>query len=169
MALIEHLDQDGWREYLAVTFEYVLDALATDRFRSMGSGADDLRGWLTHGGMSRVKEHLNSQMAMRRFPAERITAINQLLDDLVDKHRPSYLDLIARGIISVTDAEWMHVLGVTEDDMVQDLRRIEAGERPFDAWMRERGHSQEQIELVHGLMDRWLLRKGLIKPSATLH
>jgi hypothetical protein len=82
------------------------------------------------------------------------------------------------ALIEHLDQEgWRDHFGMASDwsghhnvaDMDQDLRRIQAGERPFEAWMRERGHSQEHIERVHGLMDQWLHRKGLIRLSSTIH
>lgn len=68
MALIEHLGRDHWREFLRDIFAYTLDVLKNDRFHHLGSAADDLRGWLSTGGIPKVKEHLNRQMEMRRFP-----------------------------------------------------------------------------------------------------
>ena len=60
MALIEHLERDDWQEFLRDTFAYTLDVLKHDRFRHIGSAADDLRGWLTAGGIPKVKERLGS-------------------------------------------------------------------------------------------------------------
>ena len=50
MALIEHMGHDTWEETLRRFFEYTLDVLKHDRFRSVGSSVDDLRSWLTGGG-----------------------------------------------------------------------------------------------------------------------
>ena len=43
MALIEHLEQDNWQDFLRGSFEYTLEVLKNDRFRSVGSSVDDLR------------------------------------------------------------------------------------------------------------------------------
>ena len=42
MALIEHLERDGWEEFFRGSFRYALDVMKHDRFRSVGSSADDL-------------------------------------------------------------------------------------------------------------------------------
>jgi len=62
MSLIEHLETDGWKEILRRNFEYAVEVLKNDRFRTVSSSVDDLRSWLTAGGVSRVREHLNNQM-----------------------------------------------------------------------------------------------------------
>ena len=55
MALIEHLERKGWQEFLEEVFRYVLDVLKEDRHRPLGSSGDDLRSWLTAGGVGRVR------------------------------------------------------------------------------------------------------------------
>ena len=50
MALIEHLECDGWEAFLRDMFRYTLDVLENDRFGSVGSSVDDLRSWLARGG-----------------------------------------------------------------------------------------------------------------------
>ena len=76
MALIENLEHEGWEKFLRDSFRYALEVLKNDRFRSVGSSVDDLKSWLTAGGVARVSEHLNKQMEMRRFPLSRKSAIN---------------------------------------------------------------------------------------------
>ncbi len=43
MALIENLEREGWEEFLRNCFQYTLQVLREDRFRSVGSSVDDLR------------------------------------------------------------------------------------------------------------------------------
>ncbi len=69
MALIEHLERDDWRELPRDTFARTLAVIENDRFRHVGSAADDLRGWRAAGGIPRLKERLNRPMEMRRFSA----------------------------------------------------------------------------------------------------
>jgi hypothetical protein len=102
MSLIEHLEQDRWEDFLRGSFEYALDVLKNDRFRSVGSAVDDLRGWLAHGGMNRVKEGINGQMERRRFPAERRAEVNTLLEKLEDSNRDKLRALMTDGAITVT-------------------------------------------------------------------
>jgi hypothetical protein len=92
MALIEHLERDGWREFLCNTFEYTLDVLKNDRFRHIGSAADDLRSWLAAGGVARVRAYLNEQMERRQFSTARQTKVNECLEYLVRKHRGQLLE-----------------------------------------------------------------------------
>jgi hypothetical protein len=95
MALIEHLESDNWKEFLRSSFEYALEVLKNDRFRSVGSAVDDLRSWLARGGMSRVKEGLNDQMERRQFSFERKAEVNELLEQLEDSQRSELLALMA--------------------------------------------------------------------------
>lgn len=164
MALIEHLEQDNWEEFLRDSFEYVLDILRNDRFRSVGSSADDLRSWLTCGGISRVKDRLNYQMDVRRFSSERKRAVSAFLERLVERNRRKLLDLMTEGIVASTKEEWLAACGVSGVQFQDLLGRILAGERPFEDWMRAHGRSDEEIAEIYRIVDRWLIEKGMIPP-----
>lgn len=164
MALIEHLERDNWEEFLSGSFEYALDVLKNDRFRSVGSAVDDLRSWLARGGMSRVKEHLNDQMEMRQFSIERRQAVNNLLDRLGKSNRDKLLALMADGTIAAPESEWLTTWGVSADQFQDALNRILAGERPFEDWMYSHGRSEEEVAEIYRIIDEWLARKGLIPP-----
>ncbi len=164
MALIEHLERDNWEEFLRSSFEYTLNVLKNDRFRSVGSAVDDLRSWLARGGMSRVKERLNDQMEMRQFSLERRAEVNKLLEELGDSKRTELLALMADGTIAVTEPEWLATWDVSATQFQDLLNRILAGERPFEDWMYAHGRSDEQIAEIYRLIDQWLARKGLIPP-----
>jgi hypothetical protein len=56
LALVENLEQNNWEEFFRRSFEYTLDVMENDRFRSVGSSVDDLRSWLARGGIGRIKE-----------------------------------------------------------------------------------------------------------------
>jgi len=71
MSLIEHLEDERWEEFFRSTFRFVLEVMKHDRFRSVGSSADDLRSWLARDGIARVRERLNEQMEMLRFSPSR--------------------------------------------------------------------------------------------------
>lgn len=107
MALIEHLERDNWEEFLRSSFEYTLEVLKNDRYRSVGSAVDDLRSWLARGGMSRVKERLNDQMERRQFSLERKAEVNKLLEQLEDGNRSELLALMTDGTMTVTEPEWL--------------------------------------------------------------
>ena len=162
MALIEHLEQDNWQDFLRRSFEYTLDVLKNDRFRSVGSSVDDLRSWLARGGIKRVKEHLNNQMDMRRFSSTRKAAVNAFLEQLVQENRRQLLDLMTEGILPPTQEEWLSACGLSELQFEDLLNRILAGERPFEDWMHAHGHSDKEIAEVYRLIDQWLMQKGII-------
>lgn len=114
MSLIEHLEYDNWQDVLRGDFEYTLEVLEKDRFRSVGSAVDDLRAWLASGGMSRVKEHLNNQMEIRRFSPTKKAAVNELLEQLARENRRRLLDLMAEGVLSATKQEVLSACGFSE-------------------------------------------------------
>ena len=166
MALIEHLERDHWREFLRDIFAYTLDVLKNDRFRHLGSAADDLRGWLTAGGIPKVKERLNRQMEMRRFPPAQQAEINQFLEQLVREHRGQLLELTTGGILPPTLHNRLATQAFSKAEFVDLLSRILAGERPFEDWMRAHGHSDQDIAETYQIVDRWLIEHGLIPPPA---
>ncbi len=66
MALIEYLEHDNWRSVLRRSFKGAISLLQTDRFRQTSSAIDDIRSWLTGGGVSRVQLQLDRQMEVWR-------------------------------------------------------------------------------------------------------
>ncbi len=99
MSLIENLERDGWQDFFQNSFRYTLRILEEDRFRQVGSSVDDLRSWLTAGGVARVRRHLDEQMEMRRFSPARTAAVINYLERLVQENQGALLELIAEGII----------------------------------------------------------------------
>jgi len=164
MALIERLESDDWPEVLRRNFEYALEVLKNDPFRSVSSSVDDLRSWLTAGGVSRVKEHLNDQMEMCRFSSEKKASVNDLLDELVRDNRHRLLDLMAEGVLAATKQQWLSACGFTEPDLEDLWGRMLAGERPFEDWMHAHGRSDEEIAEVYRRIDEWLMQRGIIHP-----
>ena len=116
MALIENLEHEGWEKFLRDSFRYALEVLKHDRFRSVGSSVDDLRSWLAAGGVARVREHLNKQMEMRRFPLSRKSAVNDCIEQLVRENRGALLDLMADGIVPATRQDQFEIHGLSEQD-----------------------------------------------------
>lgn len=105
MALIENLERDNWQEFLRMTFDYTLDVLKNDRFRSVSSSVDDLRAWLARGGVSRAKLQLTREMNGRRFPPDKQAAVLEFVDQLEREYRPRLLALSAEGIIEAMQQE----------------------------------------------------------------
>jgi len=164
MALIEYLESDDWQAILRRTFEYTLEVLKEDRFRSVSSSVDDLRGWLAAGGVGRVREHLNDQMEVRRFSPAKQAAVNDFLDELVRENRYRLLGLMAQDVLGTTKQEWLSACGFAELEIEDVWHRILAGERPFEDWMHAHGRSDEEIAEVYRLIDQWLMKQGIIYP-----
>ena len=168
MALIEHLEDDRWEEFFRGVFQYTLEVMKHDRFRSVGSAADDLRSWLARGGVARVRERLDMQMEMRRFSPARTASVRDFLEQLVRENREALVDLTATGVIPAGGQVRMDASGVSETDFRDLLDRMAAGERPFEDWMHAHGRSDEEIAEIYQMIDEWLMQKGIIPspPSA---
>jgi hypothetical protein len=161
MALIENLEREGWEEFFRDSFRYALEVLKNDRFRPVGSSVDDLKSWLTAGGIARVREHLNKQMEMRRFPPSRKSAVDDCIEQLVRENRGALLDLMADGIVPATRQEWLKASGLSGPDFQDLLSRIIAGERPFEESMHAHGRSDEEIAEIYRMIDQWLMQRGI--------
>ncbi|MCU0661461.1 MAG: hypothetical protein MUC50_03940 [Myxococcota bacterium] len=107
MALIENLEHENWQEFLRRAFETTLDVLGRDRFGRVGSSVDDLRSWLTCGGMGNVVSRLRSQMEMARFSAQKQKAVIDFVEHLARENRRRLLSLMALGIVPAVQEEWL--------------------------------------------------------------
>ena len=163
MALIEHLEREGWQEFLEEIFRYVLDVLKEDRHRPLGSSGDDLRSWLTAGGVGRVRYHLEDQMNRRGFPPSRQAEVKDVIEGLVRENRKTLLELIAEGSIPAQDRVRGRAVLVSRADVQECLDRMMKGERPFEEWMYAHGRSDEEIAELYGVIDRWLMQHGIIE------
>ena len=105
MALIEYLEHDDWRSVLRRSFEGAIALLQTDRFRPTSSAIDDIRSWLTSGGISRVQLQLNRQMEERRLTVDRQSEIRDLLLVIVQENQRPIVQLMADGIIPTNQAD----------------------------------------------------------------
>lgn len=168
MALIENLERSDWQEFFRQMFDYTLDVLKNDRFRSVSSSVDDLRSWLARGGVSRVKEHLDNQMKQLRFPADKQADVLAFVDQLARENRHRLLALTSQGIIPATQQEWLAASGLTNIRFDDLLSRILAGERPFEDWMYAHGRSYEEIVEVYRVIDQWLMQHGVIPSPGAL-
>lgn len=164
MALIENLEHEGWEDFLRNCFRFTLEVLREDRFRSLGSSADDLRNWLTTGGVARVRYHLGEQMRRRGLSTERQAGINRCIDDLVEQHRVALFDLMAKGIIPGSTQECLASCGFAEEQFGELIDRLVRGERPFEEWMCAHGHSQEDVAEIYRVIDTWLQKSGVVPP-----
>ena len=161
MSLIEYLEHDNWQDVLKRNFKLALDALAKKDYRIGSSAMDDMRSWLSIGGVSRVKMRLNEQMKMRRFSPERTVAINQALETLTQENRDQLLSLMAIGTIKVNQDSLLTTFGLSELQFETFVDRIRTGENPFEEWMLEQGRPEIEIMAVYRLIDDWLMKNGL--------
>ena len=91
MALIEYLENDNWREALRRSFEGAIYLLQTDRFRLTSSAIDDVRSWLTSGGVSRVQLQIDRQMKACRLTSDYQREIHDFLGQLaLENQRPNH-------------------------------------------------------------------------------
>jgi hypothetical protein len=168
MALIENLERNEWRQFLGGTFDYTLYVLKNDRSRHVGSSADDMRAWLTRGGVRRVKEALALAMKHLHYAEDKQADILAFVDQLAEEHRPRLMELIALGVIPAAPGEWMAACGVTPEWFNDWIARIRAGERPFDDWMYEHGYSYEDIVQIYAVIDDYLVRQGILSAPPPL-
>jgi hypothetical protein len=165
MALIEYLEHDDWREALRRSFEGAIRLLQTDRFRMTSSSIDDVRSWLTSGGVSRVQLQLDRQMEGRRFDDAHQRKIRDFLEQLVQENRRSLMQLIADGIIPWNQADFLVTCGIAESEFDAMWQQIATGANPFETWMLANGHSQATIDQLYQIIDRWLIKAGLRLPE----
>jgi len=165
MSLIEYLEHDNWQEVLSRSFEGAIVLLQTDRFRRTSSAIDDVRSWLTSGGVIRVQQHLNRQMNDRRIPHNRQIEIRDYLGQLVQANRQDLLKLMTTGIIPENQLDFLATCGISDAEFESMVQQITAGENPFESWMITNGYSQETINQIYQIIDRWLVQTGLRFPA----
>lgn len=161
MALIEYLERDDWREVLRRSFEGAITLLQTDRFRRTSSAIDDIRSWLTSGGVSRVQLQLNRQMDARRLPMVQQNEIRDFLRQLVQENQSPLMQLIADGIIPWNQADFLATMGISEAEFDAMWEQISAGGNLFETWMLANGYSQDKIYQIYRIIDRWLVKTEL--------
>jgi hypothetical protein len=161
MALIEYLERDDWYKVLRRSFEGAINLLQTDRFGRCSSAVDDIKSWLTSGGVSRVQLQLNRQMEARRLPVEQQSEIRNFLGQLVQENQCSLLQLIADGIIPWNQADFLTTMGISEAQFDAMWENISAGGNFFETWMLANGYSQDKINQIYQIIDRWLVKTEL--------
>lgn len=161
MSLIEHLENDNWREVLRRSFEGAINLLQTDRFRRTSSAIDDIRSWLTSGGVSRVQLQLNRQMEAGHLAVEQQSEIRDFLVQLVQENQRSLLQLIADGIIPWNQADFLATMGISNAEFDAMWEHISAGGNFFETWMLANNYSQDQINQIYQIIDRWLVQAEL--------
>jgi hypothetical protein len=161
MALIEYLEHDDWRSVLRRSFEGAITLLQTDRFGRCSSAVDDIKSWLTSGGVSRVQLQLERQMKGRRLDKERQSEIRDFLEQLVQENQRPLLQLIADGIIPWNQADFLATMGIAEAEFDAMWEHISAGGNLFETWMLANGYSQDRINQTYQIIDRWLVKTEL--------
>ena len=161
MSLIEYLERNNWREVLRRSFEGAIILLQTNRFGRCSSAVDDIKSWLTSGGVSRVQLQLERQMKGRRLDKERQSEIRDFLEQLVQENQRSLLQLIADGIIPWNQADFLATMGIAEAEFDAMWEHISAGGNFFETWMLANGYSQDKINQIYQIIDRWLVKTEL--------
>jgi hypothetical protein len=87
MALIEYLERGDWRGVLRRSFEGAITLLQTDRFRPTSSAIEDVKSWLTNGGVSRVQLQLDREMKGRRLEENHQREIRDFLEQLIQENQ----------------------------------------------------------------------------------
>lgn len=165
MALIEYLEHDNWREVLLRSFEGAIALLQTDRFRPTSSAIDDIRSWLTNGGVSRVQLQLDRQMEERRLTLDRQREIRDFLLVLAQENQQLILQLMADGIIPSNKTDFLVTCGISESEFEEMWQQTLSGANPFETWMLANSYTSEQIDQIYQIIDRWLVKTELSFPT----
>jgi len=158
MSFIEHLDSDNWQQNFMLFFEGTLAVLEEDPFMPVGSATDDLRAWLRAGGIARVRLLLAEQVVSRGYPVAKQQAILDFLPVLAQKNRTRLLTLAQNKIIPFASALGDAPTNVNMDDLI---KRLAAGERPFEDWMYAQGHTTAEIADIYRRIDKCLFEQGV--------
>ncbi|MDF5726404.1 MAG: hypothetical protein PUP91_39385 [Rhizonema sp. PD37] len=156
---------DNWREVLRRSFEGAITLLQTDRFRLTSSTIDDVRSWLTSGGVSRVQLQLDRQMKACRLATSYQREISDFLGQLVVENQRPLMQLMADGIIPLNQADFLVTMGISKSEFDAMLQHMEDGTNPFNTWMLANGYSQEIIDQIYQIIDRWFVLTGLSFPA----
>ncbi|KYC37849.1 hypothetical protein WA1_04905 [Scytonema hofmannii PCC 7110] len=165
MALIEYLERGDWRGVLRRSFEGAITLLQTDRFRPTSSAVDDVKSWLTNGGVSRVQLQLDREMKGRRLEENHQREIRDFLEQLIQENQLSIVQLMANGIIPWNQADFLVTMGISESEFDAMLQQISTDTNPFETWMLANGYSQEIIDQIYEVIDSWLIKNGLRFPT----
>jgi hypothetical protein len=169
MSLIEYLEQDDWHGALRRSVEGAIDLLRRDRFRLTSSSIDNMRSWLTAGGVSRVQLQLDRQMEARRLGEDRQQGIRESLGELVQGNRQNLIQLMADGIIPWNQSDFLTTCGLTDTEFETLWQQISAGENLFETWMLAHGYSHATIDQLYQIIDRWLIKEGLRSPNSPIN
>ncbi|MEM6399804.1 MAG: hypothetical protein AAF757_06160, partial [Cyanobacteria bacterium P01_D01_bin.116] len=104
---------------------------------------------------------LNRQMKGRRLDEERQGEIRDYLEQLVQENQRSLLQLIADGIIPWNQVDFLTTMGITEVEFDAMWEHISTGNNLFETWMLANGYSQDQINQIYQIIDRWLVKAEL--------
>lgn len=167
MSFIEHMARDDWDSNFRLFFEGTLSSLEEDPFMHLGSAMGDLRAWLTRGGVARLRYMLVDQMQKLSYPEAKQAAILGYLNELVENNRTRLLNLADKSVLPP-----LSVLGdkSSEVDPEDMMRRLIAGERPFEEWMYGQGYTSSEIQSIYEQVDRCLFENDVFgRPDETLH
>jgi hypothetical protein len=161
MSLVEYLDRPNWQDALQRTWSVALDLLKRDRFAETASSVDDLRSWLTAGGVSRVRLQLQRRMTNARMDVQYQHEVLAYLSTLVQQSQTLLLDLMAQAIIPSSADDILQVCGLSEADLDALVTAVQRGEQPVMGLLRAHGYSEAAIQQLYVVIDTWLAQQGI--------
>ncbi|MDF5731155.1 MAG: hypothetical protein PUP92_24930 [Rhizonema sp. PD38] len=76
-----------------------------------------------------------------------------------ENQRP-LMQLMADGIIPLNQTDVLMTIGISSSEFDAMLQHISYGTNPFQTWMLANGYSQEIIDKIYQIIDRWLVVKS---------
>lgn len=71
------------------------------------------------------------------------------------------LQLIADGIIPWNQADFLTTMGIPKEEFDAIWEQISTGGNFFETWMLANGYSQDKIDQIYQIIDRWLVKAEL--------
>ena len=100
-------------------------------------------------------------MEAQRLAVERQKEIRDYLEQLVQENQRPLLQLIADGIIPWNQADFLVTISISEAEFDEMWKYISTGGNLFETWMLANGYSQDKINQIYQIIDRWLVKTEL--------
>lgn len=102
-----------------------------------------------------------------KFPlaSDRRREIRDFLLVLVQENQRLIMQLMADGIIPCHMADFLVTCDISKSEFDAMWQQISTGANAFETWMLANGYSQDRIDQIYQIIDRWLVKKGLIFPA----
>jgi hypothetical protein len=104
-------------------------------------------------------------MEGQRLAVERQREIRDFLLVLAQENQRSIVQLMADGIIKSNKADFLVTCGISESEFDKMWQQVLSGANPFATWMLANGYTNEQIDQIYQIIDRWLVKTELNFPT----